>query len=94
MKKFLRLLSILFLGSIFVIGCGGGSSSTDTNNIDNISSDTSETILLKRGESTTTHQGDTVKALTDDTKLNIVTNAETGDSKVTVQNGEALVTKY
>jgi len=84
-------LALLSLVTVAFIGCGGGGGGGDS-----AASTTNQpqTRILHKGESDTLKKGDKVKALTDDTQLNIVTDADTLQSTVTVLEGEAEVTKY
>ena len=82
-------LTLLSLVTVAFIGCGGGGG-------DSTASIVSEpkVYTLYKGDSDTLKEGDKIKALTDDTQLNIVTDADTLESTVTVLEGEAEVTKY
>jgi len=79
-------IALLSFAVFALIGCGGGDTTSAVNE--------PVTKILHKGESDTLNRGDKVKALTDDTQLNVVTDADTLQSTVTVLEGEAEVTKY
>ena len=86
--KTLKLI-LLFFVTFVLIGCGGGGDNSTASTVNQPT-----TRILHKGESDTLNRGDKVKALTDNTQLNIVTDADTLQSKVTVLEGEAEVTKH
>lgn len=83
-------LALLSFATFALIGCGGGGGGSDTTSTVNQPT----TRVLYKGDSDTLKRGDKIKALTDDTQLNIVTDADTLENTVTVLEGEAEVTKY
>lgn len=85
MKKIFLLVSLV----VIFIGCGGSSSPSPLPPKNNYTK-----RVLNSGESDILKKGDKVKVLTEDTKLNIVTNSETLENNVTVIQGSAEVTKY
>lgn len=90
MKILKSVLLILPLTFAF-IGCGGGGGGGGS---DTSTPTTPKTITLHKGESAVVNSGDQVKALSDDTQLQIVTDAATLQNSVYVLEGEAEVTKY
>jgi len=83
---------LLFLATVVFIGCGGSGSMDDNSTVKEVNQPTIYT--LHKGESDILKKGDKIKALTDNTKLNVITDVDTFESNVTVLEGEAEVTKY
>lgn len=86
----IKSIALILVFALTFLGCGGGSNSGS----DSASEVTPTTRILNVGDSDILNKGDKIVTLTDDTKLNIVTDAETLESNVTVLTGSAEVTKY
>jgi len=90
MKGFIVVL--LFLATVALTGCGSSGSMDDNSTVKEANQPIAYT--LHKGKSDILKKGDKIKALTDNTKLNIITDVDTFESNVTVLEGEAEVTKY
>ena len=90
MKGFIVVL--LFLATVALTGCGSSGSMDDNSTVKEANQPI--TYTLHKGKSDILKKGDKIKALTDNTKLNIITDVDTFESNVTVLEGEAEVTKY
>jgi len=81
----------LLIGALLAIGFSGcGSTSTDMNN--NVS-DVDNNIRMERNKSYDIEKGDKIEKISENPKIKIDSNLDTGKSSVTLLSGSAVIIK-
>jgi len=89
--KFLLKVSLSIIVSIVFSACGG-SDSTSVSIVNNSTYGTNERMILNK--SYTIDKGDEIEKLSDNTKLELSSNLETGKTEVKLISGEASIIRY
>jgi len=84
--------------TLLFTACGGGGSSEQTDVLGASDTQIVETTranekVMKVGEKNSVEKGETIRKVSDDAKITIETNTETGETTATLLEGEAKIVK-
>ena len=98
MKTLTSKLNIISICCFVFISCGDSGDLNVDNTNNNITNNTTNNInsqnektVYKKNDTLSVHKGDSIKSLSLDTKINIITDTESGTSKITILSGSILL---